>query len=214
MTIDAQFQSLDGDAIDSQRFTDIVNVRYHLSVSLPSSLEPPKRKAPKSSFSRHHANGSNAHGPDFLPTSESQRNAGEGSSQNDPNGPNSRSNSTDANNQEVTQPPPRTMVPEALSSHMRPMIILPEFWDELIQPGSFVTMTMWRSNPRTAFDVPTHNIPGMPPPAPGMGMTNAPAVGIPPMAPPHPRFIRVIDLNRNSRPKTRAKSSRPRKMVD
>ncbi|KAI5467164.1 hypothetical protein BGZ63DRAFT_398766 [Mariannaea sp. PMI_226] len=211
MTIDAQFQGLD--FMDNPPPNPVASGRYHLHVSLPSSVEPPKRK----SSSKHGSSNSFSRSSNEVPANnlnDSNHNAsGSNSNHNNSSHPH-ENNSSNRNTPEVPPPPLQPMVPDTPSTHMRAMIILPEFWDDLIQPGSYVNMTMWPPRPpRGTIDIPIvpNMLPGMPPPAP-IVVPNPPGMVMPPMAPPHPRIIRIRDSARDTRPRTRARSGRPRKL--
>ncbi|KAK7416465.1 hypothetical protein QQX98_005169 [Neonectria punicea] len=183
MTIDSHFLGPEGEHMDNMLAYSVANVRYDLLVSLPSSVEPPKRRSTNKSDG---ININNNNGND--------------------NG--SGSSSSSSNNNTNTNTPQ----PEPSSPPMRAMVILPEFWDDLIQPGSNVIMTLWPRAPRAMYDLqPPNNVPGLQPLGPGMGMNPG---HMPPMAPPppQPHFIRIVGVQK-TRPKTKASTGRPRRRM-
>ncbi|KPM44774.1 hypothetical protein AK830_g1766 [Neonectria ditissima] len=184
MTIDAHFLGPEGEHMDSMLTYSVANVRYSLMVSLPSSVEPPKRR-------------SSSRGRGIHASNDNDNGNGSSSSNDDHN------NSNNASNRDIPQPEPS-------SPPMRPMVILPEFWDDLIQPGSNVVMNLWPRAPRAMYDLqPPNNVPGIQPLGPGMGMNQG---HMPPMAPPppQPHFIRIVGVQK-TRPKTKASTGRPRR---
>ncbi|KAH7011526.1 hypothetical protein EDB80DRAFT_712047 [Ilyonectria destructans] len=206
MTIDSQFMGLEGEGMETMLGNSVANGRYSLHVSLPLSLEPPKRKSPGKSGGNNNGNnnrGSNNHdGGGSSSNSSSSNNNNNNNSNNSGNGNGNNDNNNNSSS-------PQTDIPFA--SPMRPMVLLPEFWDDFIQPGSYVSMTMWPRLPRASYDIgPPAGVPGMQTHH-GLGGLN-PGL-MPPMAPPppQPHFIRIVGAPGKSRPKTRASSGRPMK---
>ncbi|KAF7539000.1 hypothetical protein G7Z17_g12518 [Cylindrodendrum hubeiense] len=127
MTIDSQFMSLEAEGMETMLGNSVVNGRYSLHVSLPLTLEPPKRKSINKGSGNNNAI-----------TNNNNNNGGGGSSSNNNsnNNNNSHNNGNDNNesNDRSNNNTPQPDIPSA--SPMRAMILLPEFWDDLIQPGS------------------------------------------------------------------------------
>ncbi|KAH7148523.1 hypothetical protein EDB81DRAFT_465326 [Dactylonectria macrodidyma] len=219
MTIDSQFMGPDGEGMDTVLGNSVANGRYSLHVSLPLTLEPPKRRgqgkgnfffqvnvSTKRGSSSDNINKNSHINFDNIDNDHDRSNNNDRNNNDDRGNNNDRNNNNDRSNNNTPQPDVPSTFP------MRPMVLLPEFWDDLIQPGTYVTMTMWPRLGRGFHDIgPPGGIPGLPPHhvlPPGMN----PGL-MAPMAPPppQPHFIRIVGGPGKVRPKTKASSGRPMK---
>lgn len=110
-----------------------------------------------------------------------------------------------------SKPPTVTRTPKAPPPTSRPLIVLPDFWEDLIRPGMTVSMSMW------PIDTPPTNLRGSWPTTTrgggvmggNQGFNNVVNVGPPP--PPPPGFINIAPPGRSMRrkAKTRVNPGRP-----